>query len=224
MRSLRPGRLGLQRVGGSPVRPNLLGGRSVSVLTPCRLRSTSGASRPTGQEASTEVDKWWAALAARGPAIPLRSLSGDEEAVSILPTPDDFYNQLKVRRPASVLTPLALQLIVLTQEGIMRAQNRIVIAALYLGTGHHELELVSTLRHQSVGLFSHETIDVHQISLLKQACDRNKNLRVSVLFDCARGLRGNPNSAAMFQPLVLSRSYELMCHSQTLHKTDRSAS
>ncbi|ELR23065.1 CDPdiacylglycerol--glycerol-3-phosphate 3-phosphatidyltransferase, mitochondrial, putative [Acanthamoeba castellanii str. Neff] len=66
-------------------------------------------------------------------------------------------------------------------EGIKRARKRVVIAALYLGTGHHERELVS---------------------LLQQACERNRDLRVSILLDCARGLRGDPNSAAMLRPLV----------------------
>jgi CDP-diacylglycerol--glycerol-3-phosphate 3-phosphatidyltransferase len=41
-----------------------------------------------------------------------------------------------------------------------------------------------------------------QVASLVQACQANKKLRVSILFDGVRGSRGNPNSISILRPLL----------------------
>ena len=69
----------------------------------------------------------------------------------------------------------------LLQAGVRSAKKRISLAALYLGTGEQEMELVKEL---------------------ERACDNNRDLGVSILLDCVRGSRGSKNSVTMLQPLL----------------------
>ncbi|XP_004536599.1 CDP-diacylglycerol--glycerol-3-phosphate 3-phosphatidyltransferase, mitochondrial [Ceratitis capitata] len=90
------------------------------------------------------------------PCFPLR---GDQ--IQIIHEPNHFYETLVQR--SSV------------------ARERIVLASLYLGTGHMENAFVQTLRR----------------SLQQQS-----SLRVNVLLDFTRGTRGDVNSKTMLLPLV----------------------
>ncbi|XP_054726594.1 CDP-diacylglycerol--glycerol-3-phosphate 3-phosphatidyltransferase, mitochondrial [Anastrepha obliqua] len=90
------------------------------------------------------------------PCFPLR---GDQ--IQIIHEPQNFYETL-VQRSAA-------------------ARERIVLASLYLGTGHLENAFVQTLRS----------------SLQQQS-----SLRVNVLLDFTRGTRGDVNSKTMLLPLV----------------------
>ncbi|XP_036324539.1 CDP-diacylglycerol--glycerol-3-phosphate 3-phosphatidyltransferase, mitochondrial [Rhagoletis pomonella] len=90
------------------------------------------------------------------PCFPLR---GDQ--IQIIHEPQHFYETL-VQRSAT-------------------ARERIVLASLYLGTGHLENTFVQTLRS----------------SLQQQS-----SLRVNVLLDFTRGTRGDVNSKTLLLPLV----------------------
>ncbi|KAM7363043.1 phosphatidylglycerophosphate synthase 1 [Cochliomyia hominivorax] len=90
------------------------------------------------------------------PCFPLK---GDQ--IQVINEPKHFYDTL-VQRSAS-------------------ARERIVLASLYLGTGHLENNFVQTLR----------------TSLQQQA-----SLRVNVLLDFTRGTRGEFNSKTMLLPLL----------------------
>ena len=80
----------------APRRPWVTGRTLRRAATATTARTASGADF-ADERTATEVAKLWAALAAQGPAFPLRSTSAGGEGVQILPTPDDFFNQLKVR-------------------------------------------------------------------------------------------------------------------------------
>jgi hypothetical protein len=77
-------------------RPLVTGRTLRRAATATTARTASGADF-ADERTGTEAAKLWAALAAQGPAFPLRSTSAGGEGVQILPTPDDFFNQLKVR-------------------------------------------------------------------------------------------------------------------------------
>uniref|UniRef100_A0A914VQ02 CDP-diacylglycerol--glycerol-3-phosphate 3-phosphatidyltransferase n=1 Tax=Plectus sambesii TaxID=2011161 RepID=A0A914VQ02_9BILA len=100
--------------------------------------------------------KW---LDEHSPCIPVASSS-----VEILHTPEEFFLKLK--------------------ELIKSSQKRIILSALYLGTGSLEQELVDCIRHAL------ETTDA--------------TFRVRVLFDYTRGTRGiqQASSTTMLQSLV----------------------
>ncbi|XP_055385153.1 CDP-diacylglycerol--glycerol-3-phosphate 3-phosphatidyltransferase, mitochondrial [Condylostylus longicornis] len=61
------------------------------------------------------------------------------------------------------------------------AKRRIVLASLYMGTGHLEKAFVQTI-HQNLS--------------------KNQNLKVNVLLDFTRGTRGEQNSKSMLLPLI----------------------
>jgi hypothetical protein len=93
----------MKRVVGLPLFVPALASRTPAaglVLRGTRLLATTAGGAPSGaaerlRSGSAETGKLWAALAAHGPAFPLRATSGGDESVQILPTPDDFFNQLK---------------------------------------------------------------------------------------------------------------------------------
>lgn len=81
--------------------------------------------------------------------------------ITVLRDPDEFYRSLK---------------------GLFSdAQTRILVSALYLGTGKLEQELVNTI---------------------EKTMQEKKELKVKMLFDYSRGLRGVKNSNTMLQPLL----------------------
>ncbi|XP_024217364.1 CDP-diacylglycerol--glycerol-3-phosphate 3-phosphatidyltransferase, mitochondrial isoform X2 [Halyomorpha halys] len=90
---------------------------------------------------------------------PTFSLHGEQ--VSILHKPEEFYQTLLDR--------------------CKKAQKRIMLASLYLGTGPLEKELVHAIESQM---------------------DQIKNLKVNILLDANRGSRGKENSRTMLMPLV----------------------
>ncbi|ELU09495.1 hypothetical protein CAPTEDRAFT_115742 [Capitella teleta] len=82
--------------------------------------------------------------------------------VEFLHEPADFYSNLL--------------------EQIKKAERRIVIASLYLGTGRMEQKLVDTIS---------ETL-----------AQRSLPLKVDILLDYTRGQRGHPNSCSLLVPLL----------------------
>ncbi|XP_063312426.1 CDP-diacylglycerol--glycerol-3-phosphate 3-phosphatidyltransferase, mitochondrial isoform X2 [Pelobates fuscus] len=84
-------------------------------------------------------------------------------SVKVLHTPDEFYQVMKAQ--------------------IKKAKKRIIMASLYLGTGHLEQELVDSIE---------ETL----------RCPESCDLRVSILLDFTRGSRGRKNSRTMLLPLL----------------------
>ncbi|CAK8675582.1 unnamed protein product [Clavelina lepadiformis] len=70
-------------------------------------------------------------------------------------------------------------------DGIMSAKRRIVLSALYLGTGEKEEKLVQCLDE----------------ALHRSVVD-NRSLDVSILFDYVRGSRGSKNSKTILLPLL----------------------
>lgn len=66
------------------------------------------------------------------------------------------------------------------------AKKRIVLASLYIGTGHLEAKLVKTIEDN---------------------LRKNENLKVNVLLDFTRGTRGGKNFKIMLMPLVENFGY-----------------
>ncbi|CAL9699267.1 unnamed protein product [Knipowitschia caucasica] len=85
--------------------------------------------------------------------------------IHILHSPDQFYQTMKAR--------------------IRTAQRRVVMASLYLGTGHLEQELVDCMEEA-----------------LERSEENGSRLKVSVLLDYTRGSRGLENSRTMLLPLL----------------------
>ncbi|CAK5081236.1 unnamed protein product [Meloidogyne enterolobii] len=97
--------------------------------------------------------------------IPVESTS-----VHFLKLPDEFYQEILKR--------------------ISSSKSRIVFAALYLGTGQKEQQIVSRLQ---------------------TACSENAELEVSFLLDYFRGTRGEPNdsSTAILKPLLENKNVQV---------------
>uniref|UniRef100_A0A914L8T9 CDP-diacylglycerol--glycerol-3-phosphate 3-phosphatidyltransferase n=1 Tax=Meloidogyne incognita TaxID=6306 RepID=A0A914L8T9_MELIC len=97
--------------------------------------------------------------------IPVESTS-----VHFLKLPDEFYQEILKR--------------------ISSAKSRIVFAALYLGTGQKEQQIVSRLQ---------------------TACSENEELKVSFLLDYFRGTRGEPNdsSTSILKPLLENKNVQV---------------
>ena len=100
---------------------------------------------------------------------PCFAINGDN--VAVLNTPSEFYQCLL--------------------NGIKSSRNRIVLSALYLGTGELEQELINCLDKT---LLQHEK--------------ENNKMAVEILFDYVRGSRGKVNSKTMLLPLVQKYSDE----------------
>ncbi|CAH1795231.1 unnamed protein product, partial [Owenia fusiformis] len=87
-------------------------------------------------------------------------------------------NKIKVLyQPAEFFTAL--------KDNVSKAQHRIVIASLYLGSGHLEQELIDC---------------IYKASQLSK--ENNGNLKVDILLDHTRGSRGKVNSRTMLLPLL----------------------
>nr|CAD2191651.1 unnamed protein product [Meloidogyne enterolobii] len=97
--------------------------------------------------------------------IPVESTS-----VHFIKLPDEFYQEILKR--------------------ISSSKSRIVFAALYLGTGQKEQQIVSRLQ---------------------TACSENAELEVSFLLDYFRGTRGEPNdsSTAILKPLLENKNVQV---------------
>lgn len=78
--------------------------------------------------------------------------------IQFLSEPCEYYEQLK--------------------KMFANAKDRIIISSLYMGTGHLEKDLVTTI---------------------EENLNRNNDLSVKVLFDYSRGLRNNENSKTIFK-------------------------
>ncbi|RZC37941.1 CDP-diacylglycerol--glycerol-3-phosphate 3-phosphatidyltransferase, mitochondrial [Asbolus verrucosus] len=96
-------------------------------------------------------------LSSVAPCFPISGSS-----IGVLTEPQQFYNAIK--------------------EGCALAKRRIVLASLYLGTGHLEKKLVETV--------------------LNNEEFKSGNLKVNVLLDYMRGSRFENNSRTMLQPLL----------------------
>lgn len=110
--------------------------------------------------------------------VPVFGISGDD--VQVIQEPTEFFDILK--------------------EQARRAQKRIVLASLYLGTGKLEQELVSTI---------HNSVQRHG----------EGKLQVEVLLDFTRGSRGDINSRTMLLPLLKEFDNQVqvsLCHSPDL--------
>ena len=94
---------------------------------------------------------------------PCFPINGDK--VAVVETPSEFYQHLL--------------------EGIKSSKERIVLSALYLGTGGEEQKLLNCL-----------------FDVLKEREEQNICMDVDLLFDCVRGSRGKINSKTMLLPLV----------------------
>ena len=98
-----------------------------------------------------------------GTYAPCFKIHGDN--VKILQSPGDFYTELITN--------------------IQQSQRRVVLSALYLGTGDLEQQLVTCLDEK-----------------LLQCKAEGKNFTVDVLLDYCRGSRGDTNSKTMLLPLI----------------------
>ncbi|KAM4664675.1 CDP-diacylglycerol--glycerol-3-phosphate 3-phosphatidyltransferase, mitochondrial [Discoglossus pictus] len=84
-------------------------------------------------------------------------------SVKVLSTPAEFYQVMKAQ--------------------VKMAKKRIIMASLYLGTGHLEQELVDSIED-------------------RLGCSDSPDLQVSILLDYTRGSRGRKNSRTMLLPLL----------------------
>uniref|UniRef100_A0A915MIP1 CDP-diacylglycerol--glycerol-3-phosphate 3-phosphatidyltransferase n=1 Tax=Meloidogyne javanica TaxID=6303 RepID=A0A915MIP1_MELJA len=94
----------------------------------------------------------------------------ESKSVHFLKLPDEFYQEILKR--------------------ISSSKSRIVFAALYLGTGHKEQQIISRLQ---------------------TACSENEELEVSFLLDYFRGTRGEPNdsSTSILKPLLENKNVQV---------------
>uniref|UniRef100_A0A146LH60 CDP-diacylglycerol--glycerol-3-phosphate 3-phosphatidyltransferase n=2 Tax=Lygus hesperus TaxID=30085 RepID=A0A146LH60_LYGHE len=107
-------------------------------------------------EGSLQLPGCFSWLQSSAPMFPLKG-----EQVRIIQHPEDFYRTLI--------------------NGCQTAQNRIMLASLYLGNGSLEKDLVETIRNRM--------------------CERDK-LEVTILLDANRGSRGAVNSRTVLMPLL----------------------
>ncbi|KAF6203196.1 hypothetical protein GE061_003614 [Apolygus lucorum] len=107
-------------------------------------------------EGSLQLPTCFSWLQSSAPMFPLKG-----EQVRIIQDPEDFYKVLI--------------------NGCQNAQNRIVLASLYLGNGSLEKDLVETIRNKM--------------------CERG-DIEVTILLDANRGSRGMVNSRTMLMPLL----------------------
>ncbi|XP_068160803.1 CDP-diacylglycerol--glycerol-3-phosphate 3-phosphatidyltransferase, mitochondrial [Antennarius striatus] len=144
------------------------GGSSVLLLAPL-LAETDPAPqrvfRPAGSVGAQSTDGLFSHFQWMADHSPAFRVPGSH--IHILSSPDQFYQAIKAR--------------------IKTAKRRVVMASLYLGTGHLEQQLVDCM------------MEALQRS---QEDGRVPNLRVSILLDFTRGSRGRVNSRTMLLPLL----------------------
>ncbi|XP_029954372.1 CDP-diacylglycerol--glycerol-3-phosphate 3-phosphatidyltransferase, mitochondrial [Salarias fasciatus] len=144
------------------------GGSSVLLLAPL-LAETDPAprrvSRPTGSAGCQGTDGLCTHFRWMAEHVPAFRVPGTH--VHILTSPDQFYQTMKAR--------------------IKTAQRRVVMASLYLGTGHLEQDLVDCME---------------EALRRSQEGGRSPDLKVSLLLDYTRGSRGQVNSRTMLLPLL----------------------
>ncbi|KAL7372277.1 hypothetical protein ABVT39_013131 [Epinephelus coioides] len=144
------------------------GGSSVLLLAPLLAEADPvprRVSRPTGSAGAQGTDSLCTHFRWMAEHVPAFRVPGTH--IHILTSPDQFYQAMKAR--------------------IKTAKRRVVMASLYLGTGHLEQELVDCME---------EALQRSQDS------SRAPDLKVSVLLDYTRGSRGEVNSRTMLLPLL----------------------
>ena len=109
---------------------------------------------------SSKINSQFRFLKQFSPCFPV---SGDN--IKVLDTPAEFYDTLL--------------------QGIKSAKKRIVLSALYLGTGSHEKQLLDCLN-----------------STMQERETEKISMDIDILFDYLRGSRGNVNTKTMLLPLV----------------------
>nr|XP_039273700.1 CDP-diacylglycerol--glycerol-3-phosphate 3-phosphatidyltransferase, mitochondrial-like [Styela clava] len=112
---------------------------------------------PKNTEMGTKVGHEFSWLSRYAPEFCVKG-----ENIEILETPTDFYQRLK--------------------SEAKNAQKRVVLAALYLGNGGLEEDLVG--------------------SVIDAAKKTDNNVKVDILLDYVRGSRGENNSKTMLKPLI----------------------
>ncbi|XP_022084996.1 CDP-diacylglycerol--glycerol-3-phosphate 3-phosphatidyltransferase, mitochondrial-like [Acanthaster planci] len=136
----------------------------------CLSKDTPGASsshssfcsRGTLQEGDADVFEHFAWVSDRAPGF---WVSGNQ--ITVLKGPQEYFETLK--------------------ERMETCRRRVVLAALYLGTGTQEEELV---------------VSLYEACRRSRLANSSTPLEVQILLDCTRGSRGKHNSRTMLLPLL----------------------
>eukprot|EP00794_Sanderia_malayensis_P009171 gene9171-10144_t len=131
---------------------------------PGRLaHSASNASFSNQDESYNSVSTWLKDCFKNKSYLPIFSVNGDN--ITVLREPCEFYEILKSKAAVS--------------------NKRIVLASLYLGTGHLEQDLVNTIHERS-----------------RELAANSNEFQIKILLEHTRGSRGKKNSRTMLLPVL----------------------